>query len=284
MNRALHIGDKITLREEHYEQVRRQNIRLAKMDWAAWSKSGIPLAIADEYTGGRSNRRRTFLAEAPNFAVIVYPCEIKLDDREHRKKVHDQIWAERRKERAARQRRIKGRKKHAYPVHALHQVDREYDMHVVPLTFRKASEFVATFHRHNKPPVGCKFCIGVEEGGVLEGVAQCGRPVSRAFDNGLTLEINRTCTNGKKNANSMLYGACSAIAKAMGYHRIITYTQAGESGASLRAVGFVKVKDLEARKDWAASSGPTNKGNRKEGYAGNVARSLWEIVFGASTG
>jgi len=157
-------------------------------------------------------------------------------------------------------------------------------MHVVPLTFKKASEFVAKFHRHNKPPVGCKFCIGVEEEGNLEGVAQCGRPVARAFDNGLTLEINRTCTKGKKNANSMLYGACRAIAKAMGYRRIITYIQASESGVSLRAAGFVKVKDLNARKDWAASSGPSFKRNRKEGYAGNVARSLWEIVFGASTG
>lgn len=157
-------------------------------------------------------------------------------------------------------------------------------MHVVPLTFKKASEFVAQFHRHNKPPVGCKFCIGVEEDGVLEGVAQCGRPVARAFDDGTTLEINRTCTNGKKNANSMLYGSCRAIAKAMGYRRIITYTQADESGISLRAAGFVKVKDLPARKDWAASSGPAYKGNRKEGYAGNVARSLWEIVFGVSTG
>lgn len=157
-------------------------------------------------------------------------------------------------------------------------------MHVVPITFKKASEFVAQYHRHNKPPTGCKFCIGVEESGALEGVAQCGRPVARAFDNGLTLEINRTCTNGGKNANSMLYGACRAVAKAMGYRRVITYIQASESGASLRAVGFVKVRDMLPRKDWAASSGPTNKGNRKEGYAGNVARSLWEIVFGASTG
>ena len=157
-------------------------------------------------------------------------------------------------------------------------------MQVVPLTFKKASKYVGKFHRHNKPPVGCKFCIGVEEAGNLEGVAQCGRPVARAFDNGLTLEINRTCTNGKKNANSMLYGACRAIAKAMGYRRIITYAQANENGASLRAAGFVKVRDMLPRKDWAASSGPTYKGKRKEGYAGNVARCLWEIVFGASTG
>lgn len=153
-------------------------------------------------------------------------------------------------------------------------------MRVVPLTFRMASEFVSKFHRHNKPPRGCKFCIGVEESGDLVGVAQCGRPIARAFDDGLTLEVNRTCTNGRNNANSMLYGACRKIAKAMGYHRIITYTQADETGASLRAAGFVKVKDLKARPDWASSSGPEHKGNREEGYAGNVGRSLWEIIFG----
>ena len=153
-------------------------------------------------------------------------------------------------------------------------------MHVIPLTFKQASEFVAKYHRHNKPPTGCKFCIGVEENGVLEGVAQCGRPVARALDDGLTLEINRTCTNGKKNSNSMLYGACRAIAKAMGYKRVVTYTQSNETGASLRATGFIKVADLPPRKDWASSS-VRYKGNRTEGYAGNTARSRWEIVFGS---
>lgn len=153
-------------------------------------------------------------------------------------------------------------------------------MRVVPITFKKASEFVAKFHRHNKPPVGCKFCVAVEEEGLLEGVAQCGRPIARHFDDGFTLEINKTCTNGKKNANSMLYGACRAIAKAMGYHRVITYTQAEETGASLKDAGFIKVKELPPRKDWAASSGPKNKKNRQEGYCGGVSRILWEVRFG----
>lgn len=153
-------------------------------------------------------------------------------------------------------------------------------MRIVPLNFKRASEYVARFHRHNKPPIGCKFCIGVEdEAGILEGVAQCGRPIARHFDDGVTLEINRTCTNGARNANSMLYGACRAIAKAMGYRRIITYTQGDESGASLRAAGFVKVRDMKPRNDWASSSGDANRGNRQTGYAGGVPRSLWEVVF-----
>jgi hypothetical protein len=155
---------------------------------------------------------------------------------------------------------------------------------VVPVTFREASAFVAKYHRHNKPPRGCKFCVGVvDENGVLRGVAQAGRPIARMLDDGLVLEVNRTCTDGCPNANSMLYGACRTIAKAMGYKAIIIYTQVDETGASLRAAGFVKVCTLAPRKSWAESSGPKNKKTRKVGYAGGVARSLWKIEFGGAT-
>ena len=45
--------------------------------------------------------------------------------------------------------------------------------------------------------------------GHLAGVAIVGRPVSRYLDNGLTLEVNRLCTDGTKNACSFLYGAAA---------------------------------------------------------------------------
>jgi hypothetical protein len=38
-------------------------------------------------------------------------------------------------------------------------------------------------------------------------VTTAGRLVARHYDDGVTLEINRTCINGQKNANSKLYGA-----------------------------------------------------------------------------
>ena len=101
-NRALRIGDPVTFREENYEQVRRAHTWLAKTDWSAWSKSGIPLTLSAEYAGGRSNRRRAFMVRTPKHSAVVWPCEIKLDDRELRKKVHDEIWAEREANRAAR--------------------------------------------------------------------------------------------------------------------------------------------------------------------------------------
>lgn len=112
-------------------------------------------------------------------------------------------------------------------------------LEIRPVTFKEACTFVSLFHRHHKPSVGCKFCIGCFLGDTMVGVAICGRPVSRHLDNGLTLEITRLCTDGTRNACSMLYGACCRVAKAMGYKKVITYTLQFENGASLKASNFV---------------------------------------------
>lgn len=113
-------------------------------------------------------------------------------------------------------------------------------MKIAPITFRQASEYINTYHRHHSSTIGCKFCISViDDDGQLHGVAVCGRPVSRRLDDGLTLEINRVCTDGTKNACSMLYGACCRIAKTMGYRKVITYTLQSEDGASLKASNFI---------------------------------------------
>jgi len=148
---------------------------------------------------------------------------------------------------------------------------------IVPITLARASEFVSQHHRHNKPPRGWKFGVGLEQDGALVGVATAGRPVARAFDNGFTLEVSRTCTDGTPNANSMLYGAVWRAAKAMGYTRCITYTQADESGVSLRAAGFRRVKALAPRGSWAESSVKL-KGIRDVVGNGGVARVLWELT------
>ena len=67
------------------------------------------------------------------------------------------------------------------------------------------------------------------------GVVIVGRPVSRYLDDGWTLEVNRLCTDGSRNACSMLYGAAWRAARAMGYKRLITYILESECGASKRA-------------------------------------------------
>lgn len=115
------------------------------------------------------------------------------------------------------------------------------NMRIVPVTFRFAKAFISAHHRHNPNIVGCKFSIGLfdENVGGVVGVAVCGRPVSRYLDDGETLEINRVCTTGTKNACSMLYGACCRIAREMGYKKVITYTLESESGASVKASNFI---------------------------------------------
>jgi hypothetical protein len=149
-------------------------------------------------------------------------------------------------------------------------------LEVVPVTFAQVREFIAKHHRHNKPPVSWKFGCGVMDGAQLVGVASAGRPVSRVIQTRepRTVEVNRTCTDGTRNANSMLYGAIWRAAKALGYDRAFTYIQADEDGASLRAAGWVKVKDIAPRGSWADHS-VAREG--RDDSTGGVARQLWEI-------
>jgi len=108
-----------------------------------------------------------------------------------------------------------------------------------PCDFQTATQFVEEHHRHNKPPVGHKFSIVCYDGDRLVGVCMVGRPIGRYLDDGLTLEVNRNCTDGTKNACSMLYGAAQRAAKALGYKRLITYTLKSENGSSLKASNWI---------------------------------------------
>lgn len=146
-------------------------------------------------------------------------------------------------------------------------------LRIVPVDFKAAREFVALHHRHNEPPIGHKFSVGVAEDAQLVGVAIVGRPVSRVIQaEGATLEVIRTATDGTRNANSMLYGAAKRVTFALGYDRLITYTQAHETGASLRAAGFRVVAQRPARPGWDTPS------RRRTNKADNVPRVLWDIT------
>jgi len=150
---------------------------------------------------------------------------------------------------------------------------------VVPITFRQAAAFVARYHRHNKEPRGCKFAIGaVDEEGVLHGVAMAGRPVARSWDDGMTIEVNRTCTDGTHNANSFLYAACWRIAREMGYARAVTYTQGSETGVSLRAAGWRVIGERKARGSWRDSTtDELLRQMRDPAGNGGVPRVAWEV-------
>lgn len=147
------------------------------------------------------------------------------------------------------------------------------NLQIVPVDFDTACRFVAMWHRHHKPPVGHKFSLGVAAGETLVGVAMVGRPVARAFDDGRTLEVNRTATDGTKNANSMLYAAAWKVASNLGYRRLITYTQQGETGSSLRAVGWRVLAERPARTGWTTPSRP-----RESRGVDEIPRTLWEAA------
>lgn len=154
---------------------------------------------------------------------------------------------------------------------------------IVPISLEEANAFVEQHHRHHDPVTGHKFSIGVSEClptmGLhwnIVGVCIVGRPVSRMSDDGWTLEVNRCCTTGQRNACSMLYLAAWRAARAMGYRRLITYTLPEEGGASLRGAVF-KLIGERGGGSWSRTERPrvdTHPLQRKF---------LWEINHHPST-
>jgi len=128
-------------------------------------------------------------------------------------------------------------------------------LELIPITLKEANFFVDKLHRHHKPVTGHKFSIGITDGASVRGVIITGRPVSRVLDTGLTLEVNRCCTDGVKNGCSMLYAAAWRASKALGYKKLITYTLPQEGGASLRACGW-KLLGAAGGGSWDCKSRP----------------------------
>lgn len=144
-----------------------------------------------------------------------------------------------------------------------------------PIHLKVANQFVGQFHRHNKQVLNHKFSIGVFEGSELMGVAIVGRPIARRLDDGMTLEVLRTCTKpgAPKGTNSKLYGHCKKIVQVMGYKRLITYTLKSESGMSLKAVGAIPGAELKGSKGW---SNNVRKRDFQEIYGKDKVR--WELL------
>jgi hypothetical protein len=111
-------------------------------------------------------------------------------------------------------------------------------LEIVPITLHEAYAFVEEHHRHHGVPRGHKFSLGASNGERIVGVAIVGRPVSRNYDDGWTVEVVRLCTDGTRNACSILYAAAWRAAREMGYRRAITYILDTEKGTSVKAAGW----------------------------------------------
>lgn len=125
-----------------------------------------------------------------------------------------------------------------------------------PVTRTEGRDFVRRYHRHHGWPAGFLWLHGLQDpAGELIGVAVVGRPISRALDDGLTMEVTRLCTDGYPNGCSALYGAARRAALAKGYRRGLTYILASEDGASLRAAGWEYLWTVKGR-SWDTPSRP----------------------------
>jgi hypothetical protein len=148
-------------------------------------------------------------------------------------------------------------------------------LYPVPVELKEANNIVASWHRHHKPFQGHRFSIGcVDDNGVIHGVAIVGRPVARLAGKPRdVLEVTRVATDGTANACSILYGSAARAAKALGYLKIQTYTLPSESGASLRAAGWICEGE-------AGGSPWTHKGrpDRKADMQG-VKKLRWAVNF-----
>lgn len=145
-------------------------------------------------------------------------------------------------------------------------------LELVPLSQRAAVEACASWHRHQPPPRGDLFRVGAAVAGELVAVGIAGRPVARHLDDGYTVEVSRVASSGYPNATSFLYAALRRAAFALGYSRVITYTQAGEPGSSLRAAGYrVVAERTRVRHGWSRPSRA-----RDDARFLPAQRTLWE--------
>jgi|SRR6478736_2384218 len=110
-----------------------------------------------------------------------------------------------------------------------------------------AQEYINRLHRHHIASIGHRFSIGAFKNDILVGVAMVGNPVARMLNDGKTIEVNRLCTDGTRNACSFLYAASAREAKKRGYQRIVTYILESESGASLRGAGWIKTRFVKGQ-------------------------------------
>jgi hypothetical protein len=132
-------------------------------------------------------------------------------------------------------------------------------LRLVPVMLKEANAFVGEKHRHSDPTVGHRFSIGVQSGEQLVGVAIVESPKARMSDRREMAEVTRVCTDGTKNACSILYAASARAAEAMGYTRIKTFLLASEPGTSVEAAGWKFEEEIEAQQWDRPSRGRRSK-------------------------
>ncbi len=130
---------------------------------------------------------------------------------------------------------------------------------IKPLTIKEANEFIKEHHRHHRPTArnnGKWALAAVDDNSVIVGVVIASSPVSATYMDGLTIELTRLCVKegAPKGVCSFLLSKSCSIWRSMGGVRVITYTLASESGASLRGAGWTLSGVVKPHKRWQNKS------------------------------
>ena len=112
---------------------------------------------------------------------------------------------------------------------------------VRPCTVKGAIKWVKLTHRRLPNLQGAMWAVSVNRGLEEEmvGVAAVGHAARKFAEQSILCVLRVSVIEGNKNACSMLYGACSRAAKAMGASGLVTYTHLDELGTSLAASNWV---------------------------------------------
>jgi len=145
---------------------------------------------------------------------------------------------------------------------------------ISPLSITEAKLFVGRHHRHHRAPQGGLFAIGLSDEDSVVGAAIVSRPVARMLYDGYTAEVIRLCVlDDIPNGCSQLYSACWRAARAMGYHKLITYVLDTEPGTSLKAAGW-KVVGKTQGGSWSRDGRPRVDKHPLQG------KFRWEVTDG----
>lgn len=109
----------------------------------------------------------------------------------------------------------------------------------IPLTRDQANAYIVDHHRHHGPVAGHRFIVGAIVGDELVGVMVAGRPRARKIEQYRNLEVSRLCSDGAENVCSFLYSRAAQCARVLGFETVFTAILESESGASLKASGWV---------------------------------------------
>lgn len=98
-----------------------------------------------------------------------------------------------------------------------------------------------------RAPRGALFGAVISQRAVVTAVAIVGRPVPPARDDGHTLEITRTWSNGTVAAEVAIYRSVWQLIRLRGYDQLITHTEMGAIRRGLASLGVFPVAAVPPR-------------------------------------